>query len=225
MQMTGRQPSKAGADSKHQQGAWALGLLAAIAGLMMVAVMGCTGAAVSQAEQGGPTAEEEATPASTPEPAPVAAAPASQEAKFFCYVETLTADRPSIYGFMAPRGCAPSGVFKRGERMVWRFVVLDVATGKEVTSEEADSVVLKLPFLVEEKAIFKQRGDGRVPGAPWTWEVCWDVPLDYPVGTLDYTILIALKDGRQGEWKPPALVDPSRGIDSRPQIIGSINDA
>jgi hypothetical protein len=113
----------------------------------------------------------------------------------------------------------PSGTFKRGERMVWRFAILDVDRGKVVTGEEAESVLLKLPYLVDEKATYKQRGDGRTPGAPWTWEVCWDVPLDYPIGSLDYSIFVKFNDGRRGEWKPPALVDPSRGVDSRPHVI------
>ncbi|MBI2831857.1 MAG: hypothetical protein HYX79_06350 [Chloroflexi bacterium] len=143
----------------------------------------------------------------------------NQDAKFFLYVETLSADRPSVYGYIAPRGCTPSGVFKRTERVVWRFEILDVATGKLVTSVQADSVLLRLPYGVDQQAEFKQRGEGRVPDAPSTWDVCWDVPPDYPLGVLDYTIAIKLKDGRTGTWKPPALVDPGRGIDTRPQVI------
>lgn len=201
--------------SKHLWGAstdlWrsnrvrSLGMLALLVGLAMVALTAC--------------AKSEAAPASSAGAAAAQAVSSVQEAKLFCYVETLTADRPSIYGYMAPRGCIPSGVFHRGERMVWRFEILDVAGGKTVTSEEAASVLLRLPYVVEEKAIFKQRGDGLTPDAPWTWEVCWDIPLDYPVGSLDYSIVVSFKDGRRGEWKPPALVDPSRGVDSRPQII------
>lgn len=190
----------------------ALGGVGVIVVLAAVALTGCAKG------EAAPESSASAPPAS----APAAAAPAAsnlQDAKLFCYVETLTADRPSIYGYMAPRGCIPSGVFHRGERMVWRFDILDVSGGKNVTSEEAVSVALKLPYLAEEQAIFKQRGDGLTPEAPWTWEVCWDIPMDYPVGSLDYSIIVNFKDGRKGEWKPPSLVDPSRGVDSRPQVI------
>ncbi|TAK74050.1 MAG: hypothetical protein EPO16_11515 [Dehalococcoidia bacterium] len=137
---------------------------------------------------------------------------------FFCYVETLTADRPSVYGYLAPVGCQPSGAFGRGERIVFRFMVLDVSTGKYVTPDEAERVQVRLPFVGELAADYKQRGEGRVADAPWTWDYCWDVPLDYPLGTLDYGIVITLKGGASGDWKPPALVDPTRGIDTRPQI-------
>ena len=155
-------------------------------------------------------------------PAEGAAAPVALKNEpagpFFLYLETLTADRPSVYGYLAPVGCQPSGSFARAERIVFRFVVLDVSTGKNVTPEEAESVKLRLPFVGDMPADFKQRGEGRVADAPWTWDYCWDVPLDYPLGTLDYSVRIALKGGRSGEWKPPALIDPKRGIDTRPQI-------
>lgn len=184
---------------------WALTALPVL-GLVMVLAAACGGAAAAPQGQAEP---DPAWPAST----------AEQVGQYFCYVETLTADRPSVYGYLAPRGCQPSGAFKRGERMVFRFQVLDVSTGKMVTPDEVTSVKVRLPFLEDMDADFKQRGEGKVPDAPWTWDFCWDVPLDYPMGTLDYSIVIASKDGRSGFWKPPALVDPSRGIDSRPQII------
>jgi hypothetical protein len=96
---------------------------------------------------------------------------------------------------------------------------MDLVTGQPVTSREAAGVRVKLGFGYEGQGEFKQRGEGRVPDAPWTWDFCWDVPPDFPLGTLAYSIAIATKDGRSAVWRPPALVDPSRGIDTRPQII------
>lgn len=183
---------------------WSLALLSMME-LILVVAAACGGAAAAPQGQLGPDATR---PASM----------AEQVGQYFCYVETLTADRPSVYGYLAPRGCQPSGAFKRGERMVFRFQVLDVSTGKIMTPDDAVSMKVRLPFIGDMDADFKQRGEGSVPDAPWTWDYCWDVPLDYPLGTLDYSIVINSKDGRSGVWKPPALVDPSRGIDSRPQI-------
>lgn len=160
-----------------------------------------------------------ATARAEPAEPPSSSAPADeQDSRYFCYLETLTADRPSIYGYLAPRGCQPSGVFQRGERLVFRFEALDTTTGKRVTPEDA-TVQVRLPFIGDMEADFKQRGEGLVPDAPWTWDYCWDVPPDYPLGTLDYSIVISRNDGGTGFWKPPALVDPRRGIDTRPQII------
>ncbi|MBI2830353.1 MAG: hypothetical protein HYX81_04250 [Chloroflexi bacterium] len=145
--------------------------------------------------------------------------PTSQGAKFFLYMETLSADRPSIYGYISPRACQLSSSFKRTERVVWRFEILDVATGNIVTKDTAESVILKLPYGSNQIAEFKQRGEGRVPDAPFTWDVCWDIPPEHPLGVIDYVVEIKLKDGRTGTWKPPALIDPGRGIDTRPQVI------
>jgi len=138
---------------------------------------------------------------------------------FFCYVEVLTADRPSVYGYIAARGCVPSGEFRRGERVVFRFQILNTRTGSFVTDKEAALVKMHLSTGEEAPGEFKQRGEGRVADAPWTWDICWDVPLDYPLGALSYYFEIETKDGRRGTWTPPSLIDASRGIDSRPRIL------
>lgn len=193
----------------RRQALRAVGALAATP--LLGALAACAGEPSTPAGQGS----REESPGGTSVPVALGKEPAGP---FFCYVETLTADRPSIYGYLAPVGCQPSGSFGRGERIVFRFMVLDASTGKYVTPEEAAGASVRLPFAGDMSADYKQRGEGRVADAPWTWDYCWDVPLDYPLGTLDYAIVVTLKDGRSGEWKPPALIDPARGIDTRPQI-------
>lgn len=186
--------------------------LSAIA-LLAVTVLGLLAACSQPSSQAAPLAGAAGKPAAQDVP---------EEGRIFCYVETLTSDRPSSTGYIAAQGCVPTGEFKRGERSVWRFIVMDLTTGKPVTPKEATRVVLRLPYGYDVEAEYKQRGEGRVPDAPWTWDVCWDVPMDYPLGVLDYSILVSMKDGRTSSWKPPALVDPSRGIDTRPRIVGSV---
>ncbi|MBI3979100.1 MAG: hypothetical protein HY331_13025 [Chloroflexi bacterium] len=200
----GRSLRRVLATLRHGRAIPALGMLAVL-GLVLVAGAAWAGAVFS-AGQG--------------ERAPSQSAPrADQAGQYFIYMETLTADRPSVYGYIAPRGCQLTGAFKRGERMVFRFQVLDIQTGKMLTPNEAAGVKVRLPFVGDMDAEYKQRGEGSIPDAPWTWDYCWDVPPDYPLGTLDYSVVVSSKDGRSGVWKPPALVDPSRGIDSRPQVM------
>lgn len=143
----------------------------------------------------------------------------NERERIFCYMEVLTADRPSEYGYLAPVGCVPSSAFKQGERIVWRFVVVDVPAGRQLTGDDRSRVELRLPTGEQIQADYKQRGEGRVSDAPWTWDVCWDVPLDYPIGALDYTVHVNFDDGSLGVWSPPAFVDPLRGTDSRPRVI------
>src|ERR1700739_2344100 len=59
---------------------------------------------------------------------------------FFFYVETLTGNGPSKYGFSPTVSCIQSGVFKRGMRLVVRFEVLDTSTGKRVTDKDGASI-------------------------------------------------------------------------------------
>jgi hypothetical protein len=168
-----------------------------------------------------------ARPVPTPTPAPPAPAagprpamPASYRepvGPFYVYVETLTAGGVSKYGLQYDRGCAPNGTFKRGTEMVWRFEIIDLATGRRLTDEDQPTVKVVLPHGEELTARFSQRGGGRVPDAPWMWSAAWDIPPDYPLGALDYAISITTKDGRSMVWKPPALVGPN--IDSRVTII------
>src|SRR5437870_7264307 len=92
----------------------------------------------------------------TPPPPPAGAPPRSQHTTpasyyepvgpFFFYVETLTANTiPNKYGFAPTVACIQSGVFKRGMKMVVRFEVLDIKTGKRVTDKDGATMKLVLP--------------------------------------------------------------------------------
>ena len=63
---------------------------------------------------------------------------------FFFYVETLTSNGPSRYGVMSTVPCVQSGVFKRGMRLVFRYEILDTATGKRVTDKDGATTKVRL---------------------------------------------------------------------------------
>jgi outer membrane murein-binding lipoprotein Lpp len=159
-------------------------------------------------------------PGFTPPPRPGAPATYYEPVgPFFLYVETLATTRPSKYGVAATISCVPNSVFKRGQRIVWRFEIIDTTSGVRVTDKDEATIKIKLPNGDEATARWSQRAGGRVPDAPWMWNATWDVPLDSPLGSLDYSIAISTKDGRTGSWKAPALVAKDTGTDSRVQII------
>jgi hypothetical protein len=56
-----------------------------------------------------------------------------------------------------------------------------------------------------------------LPDSAWMWDVAWDIPPDYPVGSLDYTITVSTKDGRTGTFIPPIQKTPTS--DTRVRII------
>lgn len=137
---------------------------------------------------------------------------------FFFYVETLTSTGPSKYGFTPTQPCIQTGVFKRGMRMVVRFEVLDTATGKRVTDKDGATIKLLLPHGEEVPGRWTIRGSvAAMPDSAWMWDTTWDIPPDYPIGSLDYRILVATKDGRTATFTPP--IQKAKTADSRVRII------
>lgn len=138
--------------------------------------------------------------------------------EFAFYVETLATTTIGQAGWVSNVACTPNSVFKRGMKLVWRFEVFDLKTGKRLTEEDNPIVKVKLPNGDDLTGHFTQRAGGRVPGAPWTWNAAWDIPMNSPLGALDYSIDVTTKDGRTMSWKAPALV-AGADTDSRVKII------
>lgn len=137
---------------------------------------------------------------------------------FFFYVETLTSTGPSRYGLTPSQPCVQSGVFKRGMRLVFRFEVLDVATGKRVTDKDGATLKVVLPHGEEVPARWAIRGSAAaMPDSAWMWDSSWDIPPDYPIGSFDYRIVVAAKDGRMATFTPP--IQKAKTADSRVRII------
>lgn len=149
-----------------------------------------------------------------PTPVPPDAATVNEVFPFTFAVETLTGHQISeIAQFPS---CVLTSSFRRGTHLVWRFEVFDTATAKRVTSLDTPSIKLVLPNGEEKAARFARKaGTG-----PWTWVTAWDVPADYPLGAVEYTIVVT-KDGRTGTYDPnkAALVNMDRGIDQRLSIV------
>lgn len=167
-------------------------------------------------------------PAPPPTPLPAGATPPPKPTPppsvyetvgpYHVYVEVLATTTPSKFGLASTVACTPSSVFKRGQKMVWRFEVIDTATGKRVTDKDEAALKVLLPHGEDITARWSARGGGRVPGAPWMWSAAWDIPLDYPIGGVDYAITIT-KGGGTVTWKPPSLVTADGSTDTRPKII------
>ncbi len=171
------------------------------------------------------------TPRPTPTPPPagfVPPPPAKPDAAFLnevvpfaFYVETLATSGVSTYGLISFPYCVPNSQFKRGTILVWRFEVFDTSTGKRVTGEEGAKVEIVLPHGEKITPRYTKRGGI----GPWMWGGAFTIPLDYPLGTFDYQIVVTAKDGRTGTFDQDkvALVRPASAtavaIDSRVQIL------
>ncbi|MBI2867285.1 MAG: hypothetical protein HYX97_02985 [Chloroflexi bacterium] len=162
----------------------------------------------------------------TPPPPPVPPASFSQPLALYIHADTVTSGQnESKYnidatGIAAPL-CVQTSVFKRGMHLVWRWEIVDTATGKRLTSDDIETAVVRLPSGEEIKGRFGRHGTGRPggDGGPWFWTAAWDVPLDYPLGALDWSINAKSKDGKTGTFALWYLSIPERGIEARTQII------
>jgi len=203
-------------------------------------VVGCGPAMVTQGNQDiakselakpavalvlGVRQEAPAPPPAPPKPGAPARPPMTTPAfyyepvgPFFFYVETLTSTGPSKYGLTPTVPCVQSGVFKRGMRIVVRFEILDTKTGRRVTNKDDATIKLILPHGEEIAGRWAIRGAGAaLPDSAWMWDTSWDIPLDYPIGSFDYLITVATKDGRKTTFAPP--IQKATTADSRVRII------
>src|SRR5262249_44453014 len=96
--------------------------------------------------------------------------------------------------------------------------VLDTKTGKRVTDKDGANIRMILPHGEEVIARWTIRGSvNALPDSAWMWDTSWDIPPDYPVGSLDYRIVVTTKDGRTGTFTPP--LQKTATADTRVRII------
>lgn len=95
--------------------------------------------------------------------------------------------------------CVLQSRFARNSEIVWRARVFDSA-GQELDDSALDTVVVELA----DGQTFDMRY-GPHPGDDPTdffWTTAFDVPADYPTGTLDYEIVATSTDGATGTFRP-----------------------
>lgn len=165
-------------------------------------------------------------PGATPPPPPPAAVPPasfSDVAGLYIYADTVTSgpgESPFNYdaaSLNAKASCVQTSVFRRGMRIVWRYEVVDVASGKRLTDKEIESAGVRLPDGAVRSGRFGRHGASET--SPWFWTSNFDIPLNYPLGTLDWVIEVKSKDGKTGSFRPWVVSIPERGVESRLQIV------
>ena len=126
---------------------------------------------------------------------------------FAMHVETLASASPSEHGLLATPGCVTDSVYKRGMKLVFRFEVYDLDNKVRVTSADQSTANVVLPTgETLQGAFFPRAAPGQpVDTAVWTWVAVWQIPPDYPLGPVIYSIDIATPDGRSASLTPPSI--------------------
>ncbi len=155
-----------------------------------------------------PRATATPLPAGAVPPAPPAP-PAPEKVDVFLYVDTVTAGNGESKLNLDPnRNCAITGVIKRGMHLVFRMKGVDVTTAKTLTTENVKDATVRIPGQEDRKMRFAKHADD------WHWGgAAWDVPADYPLGAVDFTVEVTTVDGKKGLFKQMAIGD------SRLQVI------
>lgn len=95
--------------------------------------------------------------------------------------------------------CVLGNRFPRNSEIVWRARVFDPATETELDDGSA-SVEVRLA----DGQVFEMRYGPHPRENPtdFFWTTAFDIPIDYPSGTLNYEIVATSTDGRVGMFAP-----------------------
>lgn len=99
----------------------------------------------------------------------------------------------------ASKSCVQNNRFARNEEIVWRVKVFDPLTGQPMDDTMLDSVQVILPDQVLD---MRYGPHPRDTPADFFWTASFDIPADYPTGTLGYEIVATAADGTTGTFEP-----------------------
>jgi hypothetical protein len=94
--------------------------------------------------------------------------------------------------------CVQANRFAHNEEVVWRVKVMDPQTGQPMDDTMLASVEVRLPT---ETLALHYGGHPRDTPVDFFWTTSWDIPEDYPTGTVPFTIDATANDGRTGTWE------------------------
>ena len=116
----------------------------------------------------------------------------------FLYVDTTTGPG----GRISPaKSCVRSSQFRRGEKVIFRAAAYDARTMKPLTNKQVKYMYVKIPGLPNQGPFAFGKHGADIKTAPWFWTLGWVIPDDYPLGTLDFEVVIKSMKGDFGYFK------------------------
>jgi hypothetical protein len=120
---------------------------------------------------------------------PLAAKYSQPIGPYSLFMENIASAAPSTAGLLAVPGCVDDSIFKRGMRVIFRYSVTDMSTGKPVTDRDGSTTKVQIASGQVVDGFFAPRGAPPAPpDAPWTWVGVWNIPTDFPLGKVTPTI-------------------------------------
>jgi len=94
--------------------------------------------------------------------------------------------------------CVLTNQFKRKEAVAWRIRVLD-SDGNAADDKVLKSVVVELGDGQKLPAHYGPHGK---PPTDYFWSLHWEIPADFPTGSLGYKVIATMMDGATQTWEP-----------------------
>lgn len=113
----------------------------------------------------------------------------------------------TLRGHTNPQGpvCVANTVFFPGEMIVFHADIFDAETGELMDADDIAERNVRLTVRLdpgEELSLgFIPHGEPENPDV-WYWAAAWEIPADYPTGTITYTLEATDDEGRTGTFTP-----------------------
>ncbi len=132
--------------------------------------------------------------------------------KLVITTDTVRGHIPSEWGL----SCVLSSQWHRGEMIVWRTRVFDPETGNQVPDNPSDLLAAppsneELVAMAEGIKVTIHLSDGQSfpmhfgvhADADYFWTYGWEIPADYPTGTVDVWVTAEWSaESKTGRWDP-----------------------
>ncbi len=130
--------------------------------------------------------------------AEIVVAPGAVAAEKLFFEGDMVRGRPKA----GPTGptCVLTSQFKRKEKIVWRVRVYDPAKSKQLGKAGLKSIAVELP----DGKTYKMRygTHPRKKASDSFWSTSWDIPADYPTGSISYKVVATDNSGKVHTWTP-----------------------
>jgi hypothetical protein len=108
----------------------------------------------------------------------------------------LIVNANTVTGHSQEVSCVLANQFQPGGHVVWRIKVFDPVTGQPMDDEALDMVEVTLPDGQAFEAEYG--GHPSSDSTDFFWATAWEIPEDYPTGSLPYEVTATAADGRSG---------------------------
>lgn len=125
------------------------------------------------------------------------------------HVDTVTASPgESKFGVSYSKLCTLTNLYRRGEGVVFRVWGIEAGAGGTLTADSVKYAYVKIPGQANLKLRYGPHG--RTADAPWFWAGRWDIPPDYPLGQVDYRVVVKTRTNKLGIYTQPKIFGDAR---------------